>query len=72
MSGGMSRRDPEEIAQEIANRVFEQLGEDGAQSAHLISQEIALALAGLPGGGIRNSPASEPTGQPERIVITAN
>jgi ACT domain-containing protein len=66
----MSSRDPEQVAEEIAHRVIAQLGAAGADSAHLVGQEIAAALNTLP----TSTPAPTPTPRgphPERVVITA-
>jgi len=67
----MSDPNQEGIAEEIASRVLERLGTAGAQSAHLVSQEIAAALNHLPATTEqpRNSSRSA---HPQRIVITAN
>ena len=70
----MSLRDQESIAEEIANRVLNQLGEAGVDSAHLVSQEIAAALGEAPHsapGAPEPGPAPR-TAHPERVVITAN
>jgi len=71
----MSLKDQESIAEEIANRVLSQLGEAGADSAHLVSQEIAAALgASSPSQeSPSNSGATRPRSvHPERVVISAN
>ena len=66
----MSSRDPEQVAEEIAHRVIAQLGAAGADSAHLVGQEIAAALNTLPGEAPRST-TSPQAHHPERVVITA-
>ena len=66
----MSSRDPEQVAEEIAHRVIAQLGAAGADSAHLVGQEIAAALNTLPGAAPRST-TSPQAHHPARVVITA-